>query len=373
MIADVPGLMPHESTPAAYFRSGFVAVVGRPNVGKSTLVNAMVGSKVSIMSSRPNTTRHDIRGILHRQDAQVVFVDTPGMHRPRSPLGERLNDKAGAILGDVDVILVVVDATAPVGPGDHRVLEQVLARLRREEVEDHGDVEDHAGDLPGDAGLDTVIAGTDSAGRRAEAVDSRVLVVVNKIDRARPEQVLISLATVDEVVRKILGGRGGAHDAARDATVRDATAQDDAAGDTGVELFPVSAATGAGVGALVSAVVDRLPFGPRYFPKDMVTDLPEAVRVAELVREQILARVRDELPHSVACQVTEWEWPRIRCEIIVERESQKAIVIGRGAEHLKAAGIAVRQELPPGAFLDLHVHVERHWQRRKDLLDRFGY
>jgi GTPase len=279
-------------------RSGFAAVVGRPNVGKSTIVNAMVGTKVSITSSRPSTTRHQVRGILHRTDAQVVFVDTPGLHRPRTALGQRLNDAAGTALSDVDVVVVVVDATAAVGPGDRLVLERAAG----------------AGDL---------------------------LVVVHKIDRANRADVLSRLTEVAE---------------AADG-----------------EYFPVSARTGEGVGALVDAVVGRMPDGPAFYPEDVVTDTPEAERVAELVREQLLARVRDELPHAIACRVTEWEWPRIRCEILVERDSQKAIVIGRGGEVLKAVGTAVRKELEPGAYLELFVRVEKRWQQRDDALDRLGY
>jgi GTP-binding protein Era len=160
------------------------------------------------------------------------------------------------------------------------------------------------------------------------------------------------------------------------ATVAEAVDRlaDEAGVDTdGIEYFPTSATTGRGVDALVEAVVERLPEGPAYYPEDMVTDTPEALRVAELVREQLLARARDELPHAIACRVTEWEWPRIRCEILVERDSQKAIVIGRGGEVLKAVGTAVRKELPPGAYLELFVRVEKRWQQRNDALDRLGY
>jgi GTP-binding protein Era len=301
-------------------RTGFATIVGRPNVGKSTLVNAIVGTKVSITSPRPNTTRHNVRGILHRPDVQVVFVDTPGLHRPRTALGERLNGTAVASLADLDVAVALVDATAAIGPGDRFVLSRALEATR------------------GDAGL---------------------LVAVNKIDRAHPPEIVAALVSVSETVDRLVadgvgrvGGAGGAPD---------------------VEFFPVSAATGKGVDALVDAIVTRLPEGPAYYPDDMVTDTPEALRVAELVREQLLRRAREELPHAIACRVTEWEWPRIRVEILVERDSQKAIVIGRGGEVLKAVGTAVRQELPPGAYLELFVRVEKRWQQRDDALDRLGY
>jgi GTP-binding protein Era len=298
-------------------RTGFATIVGRPNVGKSTLVNAIVGTKVSITSPRPNTTRHNVRGILHLPDAQVVFVDTPGLHRPRTALGERLNGTAVASLNDLDVAVALVDATAAIGPGDRFVLSRALEATRSDE---HG-----------------------------------LLVAVNKIDRARPPEIVVALTSVAETVDRLVAERGS-HRNAPD-----------------VEFFPVSAATGKGVDALVDAIVDRLPEGPAYYPDDMVTDTPEALRVAELVREQLLRRAREELPHAIACRVTEWEWPRIRVEILVERDSQKAIVIGRGGEVLKAVGTAVRQELPPGAYLELFVRVEKRWQQRDDALDRLGY
>ena len=277
-------------------RSGFVAVLGRPNVGKSTLVNRILGTKVSIVSDKPQTTRTQVRGVLNRPDAQVVFVDTPGVHKPRTLLGTRLNETAVAAVGDVDVVVLVVDATAPLGTGDRFV----------------------ASRLPADA-----------------------IVVVNKVDAASRTEVLAQLAAAGELDRS--------------------------------EYFPVSAATGEGVDALVEALVARLPEGPAYYPDDMVTDVPEAFWVAELVREQLLAVTRDELPHSIACKVTEWEWPRVRCEIVVERDSQKGIVIGRGGSVLKEVGTRVREQLPDGAYLELFVKVDKDWQRHPRALQRLGY
>jgi GTP-binding protein Era len=291
-----------------------VAVVGRPNVGKSTLVNQMVGTKVSITSSRPNTTRHRILGVLHRPDAQVVFVDTPGIHRPRSVLGSRLNETATSALADVDMILILVDATAAIGPGDRTVIERSVREIQR-------------------------------SGEGAP----KLVVVINKIDKAGSDQVLERLVSVKAAVDGI------------------ANLGDD------VEYFPLSARKGQGVEALVDFIVDALEEGPPFFPADVVTDTPEALWVSELVREQLLAKTHDELPHSITCRVTEWEWPHIRCEIIVERDSQKGIVIGKGGEILKAVGIAVRETLPEGAFLDLHVKVEKHWQDRDEMLNRLGY
>jgi len=182
------------------------------------------------------------------------------------------------------------------------------------------------------------------------------LVVVNKVDRATDAQVLAQLAEARAVVEGVAEESGSGE-----------------ALDLGVEYFPVSATSGAGVDALVEAVVSRLPEGPPYFPEDMVTDVPEAFWVAELVREQLLARVREELPHAIACRVTEWEWPRIRVEIVVERESQKGIVIGQDGTVLKEVGTAVRRQLAPGAFLELHVRVEKRWQQRADAIERLGY
>jgi GTP-binding protein Era len=283
-------------TAASRFRSGFVTLAGRPNVGKSTLLNAILGTKVSIVSDKPQTTRTQVRGVLDRADAQVVFVDTPGIHKPRTVAGERFNATARQALEDVDVTCFMFDATAPFGKGDRFVAE----RLPREST----------------------------------------IAVLNKIDKASPEEVLRQLARAAELEL--------------------------------AEYFPVSALTGDGVGELVDAIVRRLPEGPRYYPEGVVTDLPEAFWVAELVREQLLAVTREELPHSIACRVTEWEWPRIRCEILVERESQKAIVIGRKGEVLKKVGTAVRQQLPPGAYLELFVRVEPDWQRRPRSLDRLG-
>jgi GTP-binding protein Era len=319
-------------------RSGFVAVVGRPNVGKSTLVNAMVGTKVAITSSRPNTTRHRILGVLHdpAADAQVVFVDTPGIHRPRSTLGSRLNETATDALNDVDVIMVIVDGTAAIGPGDRTVLERSVRQVQR---------------VAAAAARAHVADGDPDHDHDEPDVPPGLIVVVNKADKANNAQVMERLTQAKAAVDAL-------------------TAPDELAD---VEYFPVSARTGKGVDALTAFLIARLPDGPPFFPDDVVTDTPEALWVAELVREQLLAKTRDELPHAITCRVTEWEWPHIRVEIIVERDSQKAIVIGKGGEVLKAVGIAVREELPEGTYLDLHVKVERHWQNRDEMLNRLGY
>ena len=277
-------------------RSGFAALIGRPNVGKSTLLNSIVGQKVSITSPVAQTTRNQVRGVLTRSDAQVVFVDTPGIHKPRTLLGERLNGRAVDALAGVDVTVQVIDATGPVGKGDR------------------------------------VVSGL---------ISGRSICVVNKVDAASRRQVLQQLEAA-----AMLG-----HD----------------------EYFPVSALSGEGVAPLVREIVASLPEGPLLYPADMVTDVPESFWVAELVREQLLAVTRDEVPHSIACRVTEWEWPRIRCEILVERESQKRIVVGRGGSVLREVGSRARAQLPPGAYLELVVKVDPDWQRRPRALERLGY
>lgn len=281
------------------FRSGFVALVGRPNVGKSTLLNQILGHKVAITSPTPHTTRTRIRGVLDKARYQIVFTDTPGVHRPRTALGDRLNQTATSAFDDVDCCVLMLEASAPIGPGDRYIAE----RLRP----------------------DTVIA-------------------LNKIDRAAGPQVLEHLA---QAANKL--------------------------GLTEAEYFPISAKTGEGVTELVEHLVGRMPIGPRYFPAGMVSDVPEAFHVAELVREQLLRHAEDELPHSIACRVTEWEWPLIRCEILVERESQKGIVIGKEGSVLKAVGSAVRSQLAPGAYLELFVKVEKGWQHHPDMIERLGY
>ena len=283
-------------------KSGFCSVVGRPNVGKSTLVNRICGIKVSIVSDKVQTTRTQVRGVLTMADAQVIFVDTPGILKPRTLLGERTNAAAtSALSGGVDVVMVMIDATMPLGKGDRWVAERA----------------------PKDA-----------------------LLVVNKVDVASRRAVLEQLRKASEI------GFG--------------------------EYFPISAATGEGIGPLVDTVVDRLPVGPMYYPEDMIRDVAETVWVAELVREQLLRVTNEELPHSIACRVVEYEereasGPYVRVEILVERESQKPIVIGKGGSVLKEVGTAVRAQLPPGAYVELFVKVAKDWQRSNLLLDRLGY
>lgn len=284
-------------------KSGFVTLLGRPNVGKSTLLNHILGQKVSITSDKPQTTRTRVRGVLsvpnHAaiDDAlQIVFVDTPGIHKPRTALGERLNATAAESTGDVDVVCLMIDATAPFGRGDRFVAERA----------------------PKDA-----------------------IVVINKIDTASRQQVLAQLAAAGELDRSA--------------------------------YFPVSARIGDGVDALVAELATRMPEGPPYYPDDMVTDVPDAMWVAELVREQLFRTLREEMPYSIATRVTDLEWPHICCEILVERESQKGMVVGRGGSVLKEVGTKVRAQLAEGAYLELRVRVDKNWQRRPETFERFGY
>lgn len=256
------------------------------------------------MSDKPQTTRHRVRGV-HNSTAdgvhtQLVFVDTPGLHKPVSALGERVNATAIDSVNDasdLDVTCLVLDATKPYGSGDRWV----------------------AGHLP----------------------MATTIVVVNKVDRVSRQRVLEQLAAAAEL---------------------DAAA-----------YFPLSARTGEGVDAFVAELESRSVDGPLMFPVEMVRDVPEEQWIAELVREQLLAVTRDELPYSIATQLTEWEGKRITVEIVVERDSQKGMVIGKGGAVLREVGTRVREQLPPGTFLELRVKVDKNWQRRPDRVERLGY
>lgn len=284
-------------------------MVGRPNVGKSTLVNTLVGTKVSITSSRPQTTRNTIRGVVTRDDEwQMVLIDTPGLHKPRTELGSRLNSLVYGTLGEADAVVFVLDATQEVGPGDRRI-----------------------------------------ASRLSESGAS-VVIAVNKVDVATRAQVLERLAE--------------AADWDFDAYV------------------PLSARERTEIDALVDEVATRLPEGPLYYPVDVLTDQPEDMILAEVVREKFLERLREELPHSLVIRLEDVEERpdgsvAITADVVVERKSQKGIVIGKGGSLLEVAGTEARREL--GALLgttvhlSLHVTVEKDWQRQPQLLDRLGF
>jgi GTP-binding protein Era len=294
------------------FRSGFACLVGRPNVGKSTLTNALVGVKVAITSDRPQTTRRVIRGIVHRPDAQLVLVDTPGLHRPRTLLGERLDSLVRSTLTEVDVIGFCVPATDPVGPGDKYLTRELAA-------------------LP----------------------ETPVVAIVTKTDQATPDQVARQLVAVSEL------------------------------GDW-ADVVPVSAVAGYQLDVLADVLVSHLPEGPPLYPDGELTDEPEQIMVAELIREAALDGVRDELPHSIAVVVEEMA-PRtdrpdltdVYAELYVERPSQKAIVIGAKGARLKEVGSRARQQieafLGTKIYLDLRVKVAKDWQRNPKQLRRLGF
>jgi GTP-binding protein Era len=295
--------------PKKGFRSGFVAVIGRPNTGKSTLVNALVGRKVAIVSDKPQTTRRGVRAVLSSDDYQVVFTDTPGFHKPRTLLGSRLNDLVGEATQGVDAVVQVVDAHAGVGRGDAFVFERQLRDISRPRF-----------------------------------------CAVNKLDLLRNRE---------EVPQLEAAAALGAWD----------------------EIVPVSAKTGRGVGMLLDLLVERLPEGPAHYPTETLTDEPLEVRLAEIVREKALEVTREEVPHSIAVVVEELEesdaLTKIHASLIVERDSQKGIVIGNGGGTLKTIGSRAREEiervLGHKVFLDLHVKVLKEWQRDPKALQRLGF
>jgi GTPase len=290
-------------------RAGFVALAGRPNVGKSTLVNAVVGEKVAIVSDRPQTTRRAIRGVATGPEWQLVLIDLPGVQRPRDPLTQRMQRRVEQELAESDAALLVVDGEQGVGPGD-----RFLAHLLES------------------AGIPVVVA----------------VNKVDRLDRGRLAEVLTAAADELEVAE---------------------------------DVFPVSARLGTGVNALVQHLGGLLPAGPFLFPPGERTDLPEDVRLAELVREQVLRRTFQEVPHAVAVELEEVERARddlttVHARVLVETESQKGIVIGRGGRMIRAIGTAARRELErelgTQVHLDLRVDVRRRWRADDALLDRLG-
>jgi GTP-binding protein Era len=296
------------------FRSGFVCFVGRPNTGKSTLTNALVGTKVAITSNRPQTTRHTIRGIVHREDFQLVLVDTPGLHRPRTLLGERLNELVKGTYSEVDVIGLCIPADETIGPGDRWIYQQI----------------------------------------RAVAPRTTLVVVVTKIDKVAKDRVATQLMAVSELT----GGTA--------------------------EIIPVSATKGEQLDVLIDVLVAQLPPGPAFYPDGELTDEPEEVLMAELIREAALEGVRDELPHSLAVVIDEINSREGRDDLIdvhailyVERDSQKGIVIGKGGARLREVGTAARTQieklLGTKVYLDLRVKIAKNWQRDPKQLGRLGF
>ncbi|HTW16995.1 MAG TPA: GTPase Era [Nocardioides sp.] len=301
-------------------RSGFVSFVGRPNAGKSTLTNALVGQKVVITSDKPQTTRTVVRGIVHRPDAQLILVDTPGLHRPRTLLGERLNDLVTTTLAEVDVVAVCFPANEKIGPGD-RFIATEMAKIKR----------------------------------------TRKVAIATKTDLATPEQIGRHLLDI-----QALGGEIGVEWA---------------------EIVPVSAVAGDQVSLLQDLLVGLLPEGPQLYPDGDLTDAPEEILVAELVREAALEGLRDELPHSVAVVVEEMRLREDRPEdkplldihanLYVERDSQKGIIIGPKGARLRDIGTRARQQivalLGTPVYLDLHVKIAKDWQRDPRQLRKLGF
>lgn len=290
--------------------SGFVAVVGRPNAGKSTLVNALVGVKVAITSDTPQTTRHRLRAVLDRDEFQMVLVDTPGLHKPVDALGEEVNRSSILALADVDVVAFCIDATAPVGSGDRWVAERV------------------------------------AKGRRP------VVLVLTKADAADEAAIARQLASARQLV-------------------------------TPVAEVVLSAKKAFNLEGFVEAVLPHLPQGPRFFPRDMTTDQPIEVMLAELVREKVLRGTHDEVPHAVGVQLDDLQYDEKRdfhtiyATIYVERESQKGIIIGKGGEMIRSIGTQSRADmerlLGTGVHLDVRVKVKKDWRRDSSQIKRFGY
>lgn len=307
-------------TAEAPHRAGFACFVGRPNAGKSTLTNALVGQKVAITSNRPQTTRHTVRGIVHRPEAQLILVDTPGLHKPRTLLGERLNDIVRTTWAEVDVIGFCLPADQKLGPGDRFIVKELAAIKKTPKV--------------------AVVTKTD-------LVDSKTLA----------EQ----LIAIDQLGKEL--------------------------GLEWAEIVPVSAVGGEQVGLLADLLVPLLPESPPLYPEGDLTDEPEQVMVAELIREAALEGVRDELPHSIAVVVEEM-LPRedrpadkplldIHANVYIERPSQKGIIIGPKGKRLKEVGTKSRKHiealLGTPVFLDLHVKVAKDWQRDPKQLRKLGF
>ena len=300
------------------FRSGFVCFVGRPNTGKSTLTNALVGAKIAITSSRPQTTRHTIRGIVHRPDSQLILVDTPGLHRPRTLLGQRLNDLVRETYSEVDVIGLCIPADEKIGPGDRWILEQV----------------------------------------RKMAPKTEILGIVTKIDKVSKEQVAMQLLALSQ----LLG--------------------------PDADVVPVSAVAGEQLDIVIDLLASKMEPGPAFYPDGELTDEPETVLMAELIREAALEGVRDELPHSLAVVIEEvipregrrpeqGEMIDVHALLYVERDSQKGIVIGKGGARLRAVGTNARKQMEAllgvKIYLELHVKIAKDWQRDPKQLRKLGF
>ncbi|WP_062496679.1 GTPase Era [Paenibacillus cisolokensis] len=291
------------------FRSGFVAIVGRPNVGKSTLMNRIIGQKIAIMSDKPQTTRNKIHGVYTTDEAQIVFLDTPGIHKPSSKLGDYMIKAAENALNEVDAVLFLIDVAEGIGGGDRYIIEQL------------------------------------------KKVKTPVFLVMNKIDKVQPEDLLPIIAQYKEL-----------YDFA--------------------EIVPVSAAAGNNVGTLIDTLIGYLDEGPQYYPADQVTDHPEQFVCAELIREKILHLTREEVPHSIAVAIEDMRVQEngvvyIGAVIFVERDSQKGIIIGKNGAMLKEVGRLARQDiealLGSKTYLELWVKVKKDWRNREHVLKDLGF
>ncbi|EOS7696963.1 GTPase Era [Enterococcus hirae] len=290
-------------------KSGFVAIVGRPNVGKSTLLNRIVGQKIAIMSDKAQTTRNKIQGVYTTPEAQLIFIDTPGIHKPKHRLGDFMVESAYSALREVDAVLFMISADQKRGRGDDFIIE------------------------------------------RLKNVQSPVYLIINKIDKVHPDELL--------------------------GIIEDYSAQMPFA-----QVVPISATEGNNVDRLMEVLIAEMPEGPQYFPDDQVTDHPEYFIVSELIREKVLFLTRDEVPHSVAVVVdsmkrNENDKIQIQATIIVERDSQKGIIIGKGGKMLKEIGTKARKDienlLGDKVFLELWVKVQKDWRDKRVYLQDFGY
>ena len=291
------------------FKSGFVAIVGRPNVGKSTFMNYVLGQKIAIMSDKAQTTRNKIQGVYTKDNAQIVFLDTPGIHKPKHELGEFMVKSAYSALKEVDAVLFMVNVSEKRGPGDDFIIEKL------------------------------------------KGIKTPIFLVLNKIDLVTPEVLLERVESYKDAL--------------------------DFAG-----VFPISVLQGNNVNELMAALINALPEGPQYYPADQITDHPEYFVVSELIREKILQLTQEEIPHSVAVTVDkmqkdEFDKVHVYANIIVERKSQKGIIIGKGGRLLKEIGTRARRDIQQllgnKVYLELWVKVEKDWRKRKSNLQEYGY
>ena len=291
------------------FKSGFVAIVGRPNVGKSTFMNYVLGQKIAIMSDKAQTTRNKIQGVYTNQDCQIVFLDTPGIHKPKHELGNFMVESAYSALKEVDAVLFMVNAAEKRGPGDDFIIEKL------------------------------------------KKIKTPVFLVLNKIDLISPDELLDRVESYQETIP--FAG-----------------------------IIPISVLQGNNVQELMSTLTNHLPEGPQYYPSDQITDHPEYFVVSELIREKILHLTKEEIPHSVAVTVDkmqkdEFDKVHVYANIIVERPTQKGIIIGKGGKLLKEIGVRARKDIEQllgnKVYLELWVKVEKDWRKKKSHLQDFGY